>query len=169
MADKKNFFERVRLLDKLTPSEKKIVAFFESQYPLTAFETISTISEKASVGKATISRFIGRLGYAKFSEFIESMQDEMIHRLESPIERYSLKRERMTYKKEDQLDLHISYAINNLQETHQRINNNDFCRAAEFMANCKGRLFVSGAATSQALADYFHFFMFLLHYLLDIG
>jgi len=156
MAADGNLLQRMRKLNKLTPSEAKIAAFFEHNYPLAAFETIASIAEKVSVGKATISRFIARLGYTNFPELMKSMQAEMIARLESPAERYAKKRELFTYNKKDQLALHISHAINNLQETLQRISTDQFCQAAEAMAKCKGRLFVTGAATSQALADYFH-------------
>jgi DNA-binding MurR/RpiR family transcriptional regulator len=154
--ENKNLLQRIKGLEKLTRSEEKIAAFLEHHYPLTAFETITSISTKASVGKATVGRFIKRLGYRNFPDFMNSIQDEMISRLESPIERYAKKRVTDAKQAEDQLELHISHAIRNLQETLKRIDKIRFNEAAELMATCEGRLFVAGAATSQALADYFH-------------
>ena len=150
----KTLLQRIRKLETLTQSETKIAIFLENHYPLTAFETISSMSKKADVGKATVGRFITRLGYKNFAEFMESIQVEMIARLDSPTERYSKKRKQSECK-DDQLALHVSHAINNMQETLQRTDIKDFYRAAEIMATCKGRLFVTGAATSQALAHYF--------------
>lgn len=152
----KNILQRIRELGKLTRSEEKIARLIESHYPLTAFETIASISRKASVGKATVGRFIKRLGFTNFADFMKRNQDEMVSRLESPIERYTQKRERELKPDEDQLTLHVSHAINNLRETLQRIDKEKFNEAAEIMASENGRLFVAGAATSQALADYFH-------------
>jgi len=155
-SEKKNLLQRIKGLEKLTRSEEKIAAFLEQHYPLAAFETITSISDKASVGKATVGRFIKRLGYKNFPEFLNSIQEEMISRLESPIERYSKKRAQDAKTAENQLALHISHAIKNLQETLKRVDNRRFDEAAELMAKSDGRLFVAGAATSQALADYFH-------------
>ena len=64
---RESFLQRIRSLGKLTPSEAKVEAFFESNYPLTAFETITSVSKKAGVGTATVGRFLKRLGYNGFS------------------------------------------------------------------------------------------------------
>lgn len=156
MMNNGNLLERIRKIDKLTRSETKIVSYFEKNYPFTVFETISSLSEKASVGKATLSRFIQRLGYKNFPEFMKSMQKEMLLRLDSPIKRYTKKKASVSPNMEDQLELHVSSTISNLEETLQRIDNKEFCQAAEILATSKGRLFITGAATSQALANYFH-------------
>lgn len=169
--DNRTLLQRIRSLEKLTQGETKIAIFFENNYPLTAFETIASISKKACVGKATVGRFITRLGYTNFPEFMKSIQEEMITRLESPIERYSQKRQQ-SGSKDDQLNRHVSHAIGNLQETLQRIDQRDFYKASEIMATAKGRLFITGAATSQALANYFQLLASYLRkdvYLIDVN
>ena len=72
--DRDNLFYRIRNLEKLTKSEAKIAAYLEDHYPLTAFETIVSISKKAGVGKATVGRFITKLGYTGFPEFMKSIR-----------------------------------------------------------------------------------------------
>lgn len=151
-----DLLQRIRKLDRLTPSEKKIAAYFEQNYPLNAFETIAAVSGKVGVGKATIGRFITRLGYRGFPDLMKSVQQEMISRLESPTQRFSQKREKYGDRKHDQLHRHVTQGIQNIEETLRRMDPDQFCRAAELMANCRGKLFVMGSATSEALANYFH-------------
>lgn len=155
MLENQTLLERLQRLEQLTPSERKIAGFFEANYPLTAFETIISLSEKVGVGKSTLGRFIIRLGYSGFADFIRRMQEEMLSRLETPIERYGRQRDHVSDRGEDQLDIHIARAVDDLRETGRRIKASQFRQAAEMMARGKGRLFVTGASTSQALADYF--------------
>ncbi len=154
--DSDNVLHRIRNLGKLTRSEAKIAAYLEKNYPLTAFETIVSISKKASVGKATVGRFINRLGYKGFPEFMSSVRRDVVTRLETPIEQYSHKKKTVASDDTDFLYQHISYAIENLNETYARLDQKQFSAAAEIMAKCPGKLYITGAATSQSLANYFY-------------
>lgn len=64
-----SFFERIRELGRMTPSEARIAEHMEKVYPMIALETITTICECADVGRATVVRFIQKLGYDSFSTF----------------------------------------------------------------------------------------------------
>jgi len=57
-----NLIERIRALKKLTPSEAKIAVFLSRCFPEIVFENVTTISPKSGVSKATVVRFISRLG-----------------------------------------------------------------------------------------------------------
>lgn len=154
-----NLLRRIRNLGKLTRSETKIAVYLETNYPLTAFETIASISEKAGVGKATVGRFINRLGYTGFPEFMRSVRKDIVSRLETPIEQYLQKRNKVAKDDTDFFYQHISTALENLNETYARLDQKQFNTAAEAMANCTGNLYITGAATSQALAYYFYLFV----------
>ena len=157
--DGDNLLRRIRNLGKLTRSEAKIAAYLETNYPLTAFETIASMSEKAGVGKATVGRFINRLGYKGFPEFMSSVRSDIVTRLETPIEQYSQKKKKATTDDTDFFYQHISQALDNLNETYARLDQKQFNAAAEAMAMCTGKLYITGAATSQALAHYFYLFV----------
>jgi DNA-binding MurR/RpiR family transcriptional regulator len=159
---RKNLLERIRLLGSLTPSEAKIVAFFEDNFPLAAFETISSVSQKAGVGKATVGRFLNRLGYQGFTEFMADIRQDVVDRLVSPIDRYTGRREEMAAAGDDFLAQHVGYTMKNLEETLARNKPELINQAAKLMAGGKGDLYVMGAATSQALA---HFFYLLAKYM----
>jgi len=156
------FLQRIRHLDKLTPSEAKVAAFFESNYPLAAFETIASISHKAGVGNATIVRFLNRLGYKGFSDFMKVIRKDVVARLGSPIDRYSVRRDQVKGEKTDYLGQHIDQISKNLEETKTRMNPEELTEAARLMAIGKGNLYVMGASTSESLA---HFFCVLTRYM----
>ena len=152
---RKSFLERIRSLEKLTSSEAKVEAFFESNYPLTAFETITSVSKKAGVGTATVGRFLKRLGYSGFPEFMQEIRKDVVNRLQSPIDRYSARRSQISVDKTDYFQLQMNHALKNIQETYTRMEPERLRKAADIMASCKGNLYVLGTATSQALAFYF--------------
>ena len=158
----KHLLDRIRGLGHLTPSEAKIAAFLEDNFTLTVFETISSVSEKAKVGKATVGRFLKRLGYTGFTEFMADIRQDVVDRLESPIDRYTGRREEMAAAGDDFLAQHVRYTIKNLEETLARNKPEQIKQAAKLMTGAKGRLYVLGAATSQALA---HFFYLLAKYM----
>ncbi len=154
--DSENLLHRIRNLGKLTRSESKIAAYLEKNFPLTAFETIASISSKSEVGKATVGRFINKLGYKGFPDFMESIRHDVVARLETPIEQYSHKKKTVKSDEADFVSQHIAITVENLNETYARLDPKQFHEAAETMARCKGRLYITGAATSQALANYFY-------------
>ena len=45
-------FDRIRTLEHLTPSETKIAQYLDKAYPLLALETVTSINERARVGRA---------------------------------------------------------------------------------------------------------------------
>ena len=155
----KDLIERIRSLDKLTPSESKIADFFSQRFPETVFENVTTISQKTGVSKATVVRFISRLGYKGFSSFRDQQRQEVVSRLETPIQRYSLKKKQLMEKGEDILGRNISYIMKNLRHTHARTDQETFMKAARMIADPKGNLFIMAQRTSYGLG-------YLLHVLL---
>lgn len=154
MEDDK-LFGRIRELEKLTPSETKITNYLESNYSSLAFETITSIGKGAGVGTATVGRFIHRLGYADFADFIKKVRGEVVGRLESPLDRYKIRRETLSEDRSDILGRHIEYATRNMHETQARVSDADIKKAAGLLTRDKGSLYVCGGASAQAIARYF--------------
>ena len=153
---RKNLLDRISQLDRLTPSETKLVAFFEENYPLTAFETISSVSEKSGVSKATVGRLLNHLGYQGFTDLKIDIRQDVVDRLESPIDRYTDRRNEMDEAGDDFLAQHVSCTMKNLEETLTRNKPETINRAAELMTAPKGGLYVMGGATSNSMAHFFH-------------
>lgn len=146
---------RIRALGKVTNSEEKIADYIEKNYSLMALETLTSISEHAGVGKATVVRFISKLGFESFADFHENVRTELLSRLHSPMEQYSLRKSKIGDEGTDFLSLHTAQVEKNLKETLARIDQKDFNQAAQEMAFSKGKLYVMGQRTSYALANYF--------------
>ncbi len=150
-----DFIDRLKSLDRLTKSEARVFDFFESNYPLTAFETISSIAEKAEVGKATVGRFLKRLGYESFQDFKIALQAGVVNQLDSPLSRYSAQKSKVGEAKSNPLSEHVETSIKNLHKTRTLITPEQLDEAAKLLASCEGRLCIMGTATSQSLAHYF--------------
>ena len=157
-------FDRIRALGRLTPSETRIAEYLDQTYPLLALETVSSISQKAGVGRATVVRFIMRLGYGSFAGFQQSLRAELLSRLQSPGERYHERKSRLGRLEIDPLRLHCDQIIANLDETTRRIDTRQLQTCAKLLAACRGTIYVMGYRTSFSLA---HFFGLQLSYLLD--
>ena len=113
-------FDRIRALEHLTPSETKIAQYLDKAYPLLALETVTSISERARVGRATVVRFISRLGYSSFAEFQQSLRKELLFKLEVA---GSLRQGQAGQTKDsiDPLRLHCELIARNLEEACRRI------------------------------------------------
>ena len=147
---------RLRALGPLSRSEAKLAALLEKERGRLAFETIQTISDKAGVGKATVGRFIARLGFASFSDFMESLRDEVVERLDTPAERYSVNKLHGTADSADPFGAFIDFTQRNLEEMRATIDGADVREAARILLKAPGTLYVIGGATSQGLAYFFH-------------
>ncbi len=157
-----HLIERIRSLDKLTPSETKIADFISRHYPETVFENVTSISQKTGVSKATVVRFISRLGYGSFSQFQEHLRSDVVSKLESPIQRYTLKKKQLKKGGKDVLGDNFSYIMKNLQHTHAQIDQDQFAKVARMIGRPKGKLYIMGQRTSFALG---YLFYVLLKYL----
>lgn len=155
--EKPGFVDRLRALENLTASESKIARYMETQYPLIAFETIYSISEKCEVGTATVTRFVSRLGYDSFSDFMAQVRLEVSLQLDTPIQRFSTLRDTSPRESHEYFDTHADLTLRNIERTRNRIKATDFENAVDLLAGKNGgRLYVAGSATSHGLAYYFY-------------
>ncbi len=144
---------RLKELDKLTPSEIKIVDYFLRHLDLLALENITTLSQNINVSKATIVRFIARLGYDGFADLHEELKSNARSLYQSLSTRYTLKR------KETQagniLSDNMAAIIRNLQHNFDTINVEKVEQAARMIAEIPGTLYITGQRSSCALAMLF--------------
>ena len=147
---------RIHALSRLTPSEVKIAEFFSRYEAELVFESVTSISEKTGVSKATVVRFIARLGFKKFAEFKSALRDELVYRRESLPQRYSLQKKHLEKQEEDILGENISYIIENLKYTHDKIDPQDFLTVARLIMQPTSHLYITGQRTSYPLAYLFH-------------
>lgn len=156
-------FDRIRSLEHLTPSETKIAQYIDKAYPLLALETVTSISERARVGRATVVRFISRLGYSSFAEFQQSLRKELLLKLESA---GSLRQGQAGQSKDsiDPFRLHCELIAKNLDEACRRIDEHTLHKCADRIAECSGSIYILGRRMSFGMA---YLFSIQLSYLRD--
>ena len=111
---------KIRALDRLTPGETKIADFVCRQYPEVAFENVTSISRKTGVSKATVVRFIRRLGYEGFTHFRDSLRADMMAEYASPKQRFTLLKQQLDGDR-DLLGQSITVIMKNLQQALARL------------------------------------------------
>jgi DNA-binding MurR/RpiR family transcriptional regulator len=152
-----SFFERIRELERMTPSEARIAKHMEQVYPMVALETITTICDCADVGRATVVRFIQKLGYESYSQFQRNLHAEILQRLQFPPGQINSRPPKHRAADANLFRRHCDQVIRNLNEA---VNRNDYRlvkKAARLLARCKGDIYVMGHRTSFALAAFFHY------------
>jgi DNA-binding MurR/RpiR family transcriptional regulator len=152
-----SFFERIRRIGRMTPSEARIAEHLEHVYPVVALETVTSICQCASVGRATVVRFIQKLGYESYSQFQRDLQTEILQRLQSPLDKLSERRPPSAAADVDLFRRHCDQSIHNINEAANRNDYRLIKKAAQLLARCKGDIYVMGHRTSFALAAFFHY------------
>jgi DNA-binding MurR/RpiR family transcriptional regulator len=147
---------RIRALKKLTPSEIDLVDFLSRNASRAVFENVTSLAAKTGVSKATVVRFIAKLGYERFSDLRRELQEDARVMFESLPRRYTLKKQELERARDDILDRNIQTIIRNLEHTNATIDRQAFHRAAQIIHEKKGNLYACGFRTSYALAQMFH-------------
>lgn len=152
----KDLTQRIRDLGKLTASEARIADYFSRNYWNLVFENTTSISENTGVSKATVVRFISKLGYDRFSVFLEELRKDVAEGQGSLPVRYYLKKKLLTNDaEEDVLEHSFTHIARNLEHTLARIDHNHFWEAARLIARTRGSVYITGQRSSYALAYLF--------------
>lgn len=149
--------ERIQALDKLTPSEVRLAEFFSDQAAQLVFENVTTLAEKTGVSKATVVRFIAKLGYANFGELRAVLQADAYVMFEPAARRYSIKKRELETSEEDIIQRNLHNIIDNLQHVIDTVDRIAFQQTAEAILDRTGDLYLCGFRSSFTLAQMFQF------------
>lgn len=148
--------QRLSQLEDMTPSERKLAALFQREYPQLAFNNLTDIGAKAEVGKATVTRFVQRLGYLNFYEFSKILREEVVNHMDSPLNRLNRINQDAPPTNPDQIfSQYLDSAIANLQRTKDMHSGKNFATAVDLLADAKRPLFLMGAVSAEGLMSYF--------------
>lgn len=148
--------QRLSQLDDMTPSERKLASLFQREYPQLAFDNLTDIGAKAGVGKATVTRFVQRLGYLNFYEFSKTLREEVMHHMDTPLQRFTQMSQDAPATDPDQIfTQYLDSAIANLQRTRELHSGKNFATAVDLLADTTRPLFLMGAVSAEGLMSYF--------------
>lgn len=155
--NKQEFIKSVNKFESYTAAEKRISVYFIDHYTMLPFAKIDELCKQIGVGKATLGRFLQRLGFSGFIQFKKEVSDDLAQTLTTPIERYEYHtNEHSQDNVEGLLASHYQETTDNVDKTFNRLSQQDFESAMNLMRQPNGKLYVMGSASSEALATYFY-------------
>ena len=81
--------ERAReTLDRLRPSERRVVRALLAAYPVAGLESITSLAARAGVSGPTVTRCVAKLGFGSYRGFQQALRDEIQAGISSPSGRY---------------------------------------------------------------------------------
>ncbi|MGF1704039.1 MurR/RpiR family transcriptional regulator [Photobacterium makurazakiensis] len=155
--NKQDFINTVNTIESHTDAEQRITQYFMENYTVLPFAKIDDLCKQIGVGKATLGRFLQRIGFSGFIEFKKRVTDDLTQTLTTPIERYECHTTApLPADMKGVLANHYNEVMDNMEKTYQAISEDDFDKAVSLMRQPKGKLYVMGSASSEALANYFY-------------
>ncbi|WP_407332790.1 MurR/RpiR family transcriptional regulator [Enterovibrio sp. 27052020O] len=152
--DRKTFIDTVNNMGTLTPAEVRIAQYFMKHYTMLPFAKIDELCKQIGIGKATLGRFLQRLGYSGYLAFKKHVSDELALTLTTPVERYESAQP--SDSSPALLASHYEEVMSNMAKSVSTLSEPDFNVAIDYMQNPLGKLYVIGSASSEALANYFY-------------
>ncbi len=152
--NKQEFIDSVNDIGSLTPTEKLIVSYFIKNFPMLPFAKMDELCKNIGVGKATLGRFLNCLGFSGFIQFKKLVSQDLVQELTTPIERCHSSQS--VHPQEGLLSQHFEEVMNNMEETYRTLSPHDVDNAVNCLLNPKGKLYVMGSASAEALSNYFY-------------
>jgi DNA-binding MurR/RpiR family transcriptional regulator len=146
---------RINELPKLTPSEKKIVKYFEAVNEQIALKSIYDISSGAKVSVATVNRFVSRLGYKDFNDFKVDTRRNLLDRVGSQWDQFTMARDQLLTGEDDLWSRFGNLVINELKAGLTNITSESMRAAAKLIAETPGQVYVMGQMNSYPVAHLF--------------
>ncbi|MGI9483252.1 MAG: MurR/RpiR family transcriptional regulator [Hyphomicrobiales bacterium] len=146
--------ERIRSkFEELTRAERQLANAILQNYPVSGLGSITDVAEASGVSSPTVARMAKKLGFSGFPDMQRALRGELEAKISSPI----AKHDRWT---ENAPDTHIlnrfaDAVMDNLRQTLQHINPDEFDQAAALLGDEKRRVHVLGGRITRSLADYF--------------
>lgn len=157
-----DLFLRINNLPSLTKSEAKILRYFDAHREKLALENIQSISGGAGASKATVTRFIQKLGYKDFLQFKESLRGDFYSKLFSPYQRHKARQSELQGPEQDSWTATFDAAVGDMKQALDLNDNEKISAVARTLTEAKGRLFVIGFLASYGIAHYFHNALFFM-------
>ncbi|MDD0823959.1 MurR/RpiR family transcriptional regulator [Mannheimia sp. AT1] len=148
-----------RLADKLvrlTDAELRLTHYFKSHFSEIIYCGITDVAVNANVSKATIGRYLNKLGFTGYSEFKKSIELGLEpNKLRPPITIYNQK-EKNNFFSTKSLATKFSYNIQNLLDKFiGQLNLKDLDALINLLLDKEKRIFVIGPSSSFAMAKHF--------------
>ncbi len=150
-----SLFLRIKNLPHMTNGEVNIVKYFKKVRSELAMEGINSISQGAGVSKATVTRFVKKMGYKDFANFKAGLRSELFSNLDSPYLRYKVQKATQDEKNQNPWTCIVEATIGDLNNALSLNSDKKITQAAEIINQKEGRIFIMGQLGSHGIAHYF--------------
>lgn len=143
---------------RFSKGQRNIAKYILENYEKAAFMTASRLGQVVDVSESTVVRFAAELGYDGYPEMRRALQD-MIRNCLTSVQRIQVAKELM--ESEDILSIVLSSDIEQIRQTMEETNRNDFESAVDRIVKSKN-IYIFGLRSSSALANFMGFYFNLL-------
>lgn len=138
--------------------QKLIGRYILDNYDKAAFMTAARLGQAVHISESTVVRFAAELGYDGYPAMQKAMQ-EMIRGKLTTVQRIEVSYDRLG--SQDVLDKVVQSDIEKLRMTLSELNRQDFEGAVDAIVSAR-RIYILGARSSSALADFLTFYFKLI-------
>ena len=145
-------------MDTFSKGQKLIGSYILENYEKAAFMTASRLGHTVNISESTVVRFAAELGYDGYPAMQKAMQ-EMIRSKLTTVQRIEVSYDRLGTQ--DVLEKVVQADIEKLRMSLAELSREDFTAAVEAIVKAR-RIYILGARSSTALADFLTFYFKLI-------
>ena len=138
--------------------QKRIAQYIQEHYESAAFMTAFKLGETVGVSESTVVRFAAELGFDGYPQLQKAMQ-ELIRSKLTTVQRIEVTRARMA--DDEVLDNVMAYDMANIRQTLEELPRDVFYQAVDAIVEAR-RVYIFGAGSSRALANFLAYYLKLL-------
>ncbi len=141
----------------LSKGHKKIASYVTENTDKAAFMTAGKLAAAVGTSEATVIRFVSKLGFSGYAEFQKKMQEVLRGKLNN------LQRMEVAFERIGNSDLlrNVMHSdVENIKQTLEHINKEEFDKVADVIANAKN-IYILGVRSSSALASFLGYYLAL--------
>lgn len=143
-------------LQPLTESEALLNSFIVDHFEELSYYGIIDLAQKAKVSKATIGRYLNKLGFTGYAAFKDALKRDLIaHNMVAPIEASKTKSKSPNADTKKEALRYIDNVGLLIKQFSADINIEELEKLAKLIADKKRTIYVVGPASSHALAIHF--------------
>ena len=133
-------------------AELKVAECIEHSFHNLPYFGITDISQKSQTSKATVGRFLNKIGFLGFSRFKNAVNEALKnHKVPLPIEQIT---NTTTETDRNILNTQLEDVIENLSDTSQQINPKAFSDAIDLLADLDRKIFVFCPTAADSVASH---------------
>jgi DNA-binding MurR/RpiR family transcriptional regulator len=139
-------------LDRLRPSERRVVRALLAAYPVAGLESITNLAARAAVSGPTVTRCMAKIGFGSYRDFQRALRDEIQAGVSTPSGRYPGADTAPDLSGAPKQTFNALAGL--LEQTLSTIPAHDFEASVNLLADRRRNVWCIGGWLSHVLADY---------------